>query len=289
MTYWLILLIYLEIYLMISASLDLLVGYSGLLHVAHAAYFGLGAYTLAIFTKQLGIGFIPALMLSGVVSGICSLLVSLPSGRLRGDSFILISMAIQMGIFALMVNWQALTGGALGIAAIPQPSIGGIICATQKSICVFYGLICLLALIIVSWLKRSPFGLSLQAMRDDELAAKSLGIPVQRLKIWAFFISSFVVGVAGGMYAAYASYIDPTGFNLNQSILMLSMVIVGGTGNVRGPLIGAGVLVALPELLRFAQFPSAVAANLRLLVYGVLLIVMMLVRPQGLAGRYRFE
>ena len=138
-------------------------------------------------------------------------------------------------------------------------------------------------------LKQSPFGRSLQAMRDDELAARSLGLPVRLLKIESFLIASAMVGVAGGMYAAYVSYIDPTSFTLDESILMLSMVIVGGTGNVRGPIIGAAVLIAIPEILRFLALPDAIAANMRLLVYGLLLILMMHLRPQGLAGKYRFE
>ncbi len=138
-------------------------------------------------------------------------------------------------------------------------------------------------------LKQSPFGRSLQAMRDDELAARSLGLPVRLLKIESFLIASAMVGVAGGMYAAYVSYIDPTSFTLDESILMLSMVIVGGTGNVRGPIIGAAVLIAIPEILRFLALPDAIAANMRLLIYGLLLILMMHLRPQGLAGKYRFE
>lgn len=289
MTYILVLLITLEIYLLVSASLDLLIGYSGLLHIAHAAYFGIGAYTVAILTVTLHLSFIPALGMAGISSGILSLLVSLPSGRLRGDSFIIVSMAVQMALYAVMLNWQSLTGGALGITAVPNPAVGGLIFETNGSICALYGFICVVLLISLTWLKLSPYGRSLQAMRDDEVAATSVGIPIRKLRIWTFFLSSCVVGISGGMYAAYASYVDPTDFTIDQSILMLSMVIVGGTGNIRGPLIGAGVLVAIPELLRFTHLPSAEAANIRLLAYGLLLVVMMRVRPQGLAGRYRFE
>jgi branched-chain amino acid transport system permease protein len=142
---------------------------------------------------------------------------------------------------------------------------------------------------IMALLKWSPFGRALQAMRDDELAARSIGIPVNWLKLQAFALASAMVGIAGGLYASYVSYIDPTSFSLNESILMLSMVIIGGTGNVRGPLTGAAVLILLPEALRFLQLPDAVAANVRLLAYGLLLILMMHLRPQGLAGTYRYQ
>jgi branched-chain amino acid transport system permease protein len=138
-------------------------------------------------------------------------------------------------------------------------------------------------------LKWSPFGRALQAMRDDELAARSIGVPVNRLKLQAFAPASAMVGIAGALYASYVSYIDPTSFSLNESILMLSMVIIGGTGNVRGPLLGAAVLILLPEVLRFLQLPDAVAANVQLLAYGLLLVLMMHLRPQGLAGVYRYQ
>jgi branched-chain amino acid transport system permease protein len=142
---------------------------------------------------------------------------------------------------------------------------------------------------LIALLKWSPFGRAMQAMRDDELAARSVGIPVDWLKLQAFALASALVGVAGGLYAAYVSYIDPTSFGLNESILMLSMVIVGGTGNVRGPLVGAAVLILLPEALRFLAMPDAIAANVRLLAYGLLLVIMMRLRPQGLAGAYRYQ
>src|SRR3989304_4308718 len=197
-------------------SLNLLIGYGGLLQVAHAAYYGIGAYAAALLWTKLG---------WGVFSG-------LGGGGVAG-------------------------GGVWGM--------------------------------IRALLKWSPFGRALQAMRDDELAARSIGIPVNWLKLQAFALASAMVGIAGGLYASYVSYIDPTSFSLNESILMLSMVIIGGTGNVRGPLTGAAVLILLPEALRFLQLPDAVAANVRLLAYGLLLVIMMHLRPQGLAGTYRYQ
>jgi branched-chain amino acid transport system permease protein len=126
-------------------------------------------------------------------------------------------------------------------------------------------------------------------MRDDELAARGLGKNTRLLKLQAFFIASAFVAIAGGMYASYVSYIDPTSFTLDESILMLSMVIIGGTGNFRGPIVGAITLIAIPEILRFMQFPDTIAANIRLLAYGLLLIIMIHFRPQGLAGEYRIK
>jgi len=289
MSYLLHLLVYFEIYIIVAMSLNLLIGYSGLLQIAHAAYFGVGAYAAALLSLKLGLGFLPALGGAALVTAFFSLLVSLPAWRFRGDYFVMISLAVQVVLYSLMYNWVELTNGPYGLPGIPRPAIFDSIYATPGAISVFYGIIVILLATILGVLKLSPFGRSLQAMRDDELAAQSLGLPVRKLKVESFMIASGMVGIAGGMYGAYVSYIDPTSFTLDESILMLSMVIVGGTGNVRGPIIGAAVLIAIPEILRFLALPDAVAANVQMLAYGLLLILMMHWRPQGLAGKYRFE
>lgn len=289
MNYILHLVLFYEIYVIVALSLNLLIGYSGLIHVAHAAFFGVGAYASALAVTKLGLGFAPSLLFSAVIAGALSLLVSLPAWRFRADYFVMISLSVQVVIYSVIYNWTDLTGGPLGISAIPRPAIAGVVFATTSSIVVLYGLIVALLAGILALLKLSPFGRNLQAMRDDELAARSLGIQTRMLKVHAFLIASAMVGMSGGMYAAYMSYIDPSSFSLDSSILMLSMAVVGGTGNIRGPLIGAAVLIGLPELLRFLSVPDSVAANVRLLAYGLLLVLMMRWRPQGLAGKYRFE
>ena len=289
MNYLLHLLVFYEVYVVVALSLNLLIGYGGLLQVAHAAYFGIGAYTSALVVTKLGVGFLPSLFLSALISGVLSLLVSLPAWRFRGDYFVMVSLAVQVVIYSAIYNWTSLTNGPFGVTDIPRPEIFGIIFDTSSDVCAFYSVIVTLLAMLLAMLKMSPFGRSLQAMRDDELAARSLGIQTRTLKVQAFLVASAMVGIAGGMYGAYVSYIDPTSFTLDSSILMLSMVIVGGTGNVKGPLIGAAVLVGLPEILRLVAIPDPVAANVRLLAYGLLMVLMMLWRPQGLAGKYRFE
>ncbi len=129
----------------------------------------------------------------------------------------------------------------------------------------------------------------LKGVRDDELAVLSLGRNVITFKIWAFIISSAFIGIAGMIYATYITYIDPTSFNLDEAIFILAAVLIGGTGNIRGPVIGAIFVVVLPELLRFVGFPDNIAANLRQMVYGLSLIIIMRYRPQGIAGEYRLQ
>lgn len=289
MNYLYHLIIYFEIYAIVAMSLNLLIGYGGLLQVAHAAYYGIGAYAAALLWTKLGWGFFPGLVVGAFAAGVMSLLVSLPAWRFKGDYFVMISIAVQTLIYATLYNWTELTNGPFGISGIARPVIAGYSFVTTGSITVLYGVLALGLGMIMALLKWSPFGRALQAMRDDELAARSIGIPVNWLKLQAFALASAMVGIAGGLYASYVSYIDPTSFSLNESILMLSMVIIGGTGNVRGPLTGAAVLILLPEALRFLQLPDAVAANVRLLAYGLLLVIMMHLRPQGLAGTYRYQ
>jgi branched-chain amino acid transport system permease protein len=143
---------------------------------------------------------------------------------------------------------------------------------------------------LMTWLfSSSPWGRLLKAMRDDELAARGLGKNIRLVKVQAFAVACGMVAVAGTIYASYVSYIDPSIASLDESILMLCMVIVGGGGNFRGPLVGALVLLSIPELLRFVNIPDVMAANIRLMVYGLLLVLMMHFRPQGLAGEYRLE
>jgi branched-chain amino acid transport system permease protein len=283
------LLIYLDIYLIIAMSLNLLIGYAGLLQIAHAAYFGIGAYTTALLMVNLGFGFVPALMTSALISGILSLLISLPAWRFKGDYFVMLSLGVQIAIYSLMYNWTGLTNGPFGITGISKPAILGNNFVTLDNIFMLFSVVMMLCGLIIFVLLRSPWGRALKAMRDDELAARGLGKNTRLLKLQAFFIASAFVAIAGGMYASYVSYIDPTSFTLDESILMLSMVIIGGTGNFRGPIVGAITLIAIPEILRFMQFPDTIAANIRLLAYGLLLIIMIHFRPQGLAGEYRIK
>lgn len=289
MNYIFHLLIYLDIYLIVAMSLNLLMGYGGLLQVAHAAYYGIGAYVTALCMLKLGLGFIPAIFLSMVITGTLSLLVSLPAWRFKGDFFVMVSLAVQSLVYTILYNWTGLTNGPFGITGIPRPEMFGY---RFDSLYAIFGLATALAafcVLIMSLLLNSPWGRTLKAMRDDELAARSLGKNTRLIKLQAFSVACAFVAVAGGIYATYISYIDPTSFTLDESILMLSMIIIGGTGNIRGPLVGAAVLIAIPEILRFVHIPDVVAANLRLMIYGIMLIGIAHLRPQGIAGVYRFK
>ncbi|MGJ3242199.1 MAG: branched-chain amino acid ABC transporter permease [Opitutales bacterium] len=299
MNYLLHLVIYFNIYAMVALSLNLVVGYCGMLTLAHAGYYAIGAYAYALLALNLGWDFIPAVMAGAALSGVLSLAVSLPSWRLKGDFFVLASLAVQALIFSALYNWSSpqeplgswrnLTNGPFGITGIPRPTFFGWVPSTMAEFALLSTAITLLFAFLIARLKGSPWGRLLTAMREDELAARGLGKNTRLVKVQVFAISSALVAVAGALYAAHVRYIDPSSASLDESILMLSMVIVGGLGNFRGPIVGAAVLVLLPEVLRFLNLPDAYAANTRMLIYGLILVLMMHFRPQGIAGTYRME
>lgn len=299
MNYVLHLLIYFEIYAILALSLNLVVGYCGLLTLAHAGYFAVGGYTYALLSLTGHWGFLPAAIMAMAVPAVLSLAVSLPAWRFRGDFFVLMSLAVQAFIFSLLYNWTAsgepvgslrnLTNGPFGLTGISSPMIFGWHANAIGEVALWGG--CLLAgCMAVFWLlMNSPWGRLLKCMRDDELAARGLGKNTRLAKMQAMAFACSFAGLSGALYASYVGYLDPTSARLDESILMFCMVIVGGVGNFRGPLVGAMVLLLIPEALRFMHLPDAAAASLRLMAYGMLLIVMMHTRPQGLAGEYRIQ
>lgn len=299
MNYVLHLLIYLSIYGILAMSLNLAVGYCGLMTLAHSAFFAVGAYAYSLLAMNLHWGFMPATMVAVVTAMSLSLAVSLPAWRFKGDLFVIVSLAVQALIFSLLQNWtssdeplgswQNLTNGPFGISGVPKPILFGWQADTMPE----YALLSLGTLtscgFIVWRLVTSPWGRLLKCLRDDELAARSLGKNTRKAKLEAFAFACGLAAVGGALYAGYIGFVDPSSASLDESILMLCMVIVGGVGNFKGPLVGAAVLIALPELLRFAHFPDSIAANMRLLVYGLMLVVLAHFRPRGLAGEYRFQ
>lgn len=289
MNYLLHLIVLIELYLMLGLSLNLMVGYTGLLTLAHAAFYGIGAYVTALLMVNAGFGFLMALLLSVAVAIVLSLLVSVASLTFRGDHFILTTLAFQVLVFSVLYNWVDITRGPFGIAKIPKPVFAGIKIESPQAYAILGLAVMLIVIGFLALVYRSPFGRSLRAVREDELAAIALGKRAASLKMRSVAIASGCAAIAGGLYATYITFIDPTSFTTEESILMLSMVIVGGTGNFKGPLVGAILLILLPELLRFTIIPDSIAANVRLIVYGVLLITLMRFRPQGIAGEYRFD
>lgn len=299
MNYFLHLLVYFDIYVIVALSLNLVVGYCGLLTLAHAGFYAVGGYAYALLAIKFGWGFVPAALAGAALAGVLSLFVSAAAWRLRGDFFVMVSLAAQALIFSALYNWTAtdaalgswtnLTNGPFGITGIPRPSLLGWTVKTPVEMALFATVIAIACAWVLWRLKVSPWARLMVSMREDELAARGLGKNTRLVKVEAFAIASFLVSIAGALYASHVRYLDPSSASLDESILMLSMVLVGGLGNFRGPIVGATILIALPELLRFLHLPDAQAANLRLLIYGALLVLIVHFRPQGFAGTYRVK
>jgi branched-chain amino acid transport system permease protein len=289
MNYILHILIMISVYTILTFSLNLLVGYSGLLSLAHAAFYGIGAYTTTLLMVKLGFSFFPALVCGIIVAMILSLLIAYPSLKLRGDYFILASLGFQLIAFSILYNWVGLTRGPYGIPGIPRPSIFGFEFNSLPRYLILSGIISFGVFMFMKLIDTSPFCRALKALREDEIMAGTLGKNVTNLKIWAFVLAGGLAAISGALYAGYVTYIDPTSFTLDESIFIFAIVLVGGSGNLKGPLVGAFFMLILPEALRFVGLPDTIAPNVRQMIYGLLLIILMRYRPQGLAGEYKFE
>lgn len=273
MEYLLHLAILICIYSILAQSLSLVAGYSGQMSLAHAGFYGLGAYTTALLSVNYGFPPTLNLIAAMVLSGVVAYLVSKVAVRTVDDYFIFITLGIQVVIFSIMNNCQHVTSGPLGIPGIPAFSIIGFELNGKFSF-LFLAVFCAsLVWFLLSNIMRSPFGRVLRALSEDEIYARSLGKDVLQAKVVSFVISGMMASIAGVLYAHYITYIDPTSFTVDESIFILSIVIIGGMRKLSGILYAAAFLVLLPEALRFIGMPSAIAANMRQIIYGIALVL----------------
>lgn len=276
MEYLLHLAILICIYTILAQSLSLVAGYSGQISLAHAGFYGIGAYTTALLSMIFGIPPLVNLLIAMLLSGILAYLVAKVAVKTIDDYYVIITLGIQVVLFSVMNNWQSVTRGPMGIPGIPAFSIFGVPLESKWSYLVLSALLAALVWFILHNIIKSPFGRVLRALSEDEVYTGSMGKNVGQAKVASFVISGMLASIAGVLYAHYIGYIDPTGFTLEESIFILSIVIIGGMRNLKGIFLATVFLVLLPELLRFVGFPSAVAANLRQIVYGVALIIVIL-------------
>lgn len=277
------------IYVILSVSLNLIAGYAGHLSVAHAAFYGVGAYVVALLALRLHMPpwvTVPCAVLSSAAFGAC---VGIPSLRIRGDYFVIATLAFQVLVFSVLNNWVSLTGGPMGLAGIPRLGLFGREISSNTAFLVPVAILCGVTLWVCYRIARSPMGRVLRAIREDEYFAGAMGKDVPRHKVLVFVVGAGLAATAGALYAYYISFVDPKSFTVMESIFIISIVIIGGAGSIWGPVVGATVLVMVPEVLRFVGLPSPVAANLRQLLYGALLVAFVIWRPRGLLGKYGLQ
>ena len=265
------------IYVILASSMNITNGYTGIFSMGHSAFYGIGAYTTGILAYHLGTGFWIGMLAAGISSMLFAVLLGIPALRLKGIFFALITVSF-LEIFRLVnMNWVSLTRGPMGIPGIPAPTLFGWSLSTNRH---FYYLILAMDVIFVFLMYRlihSRLGRAFMAIRDDDLAASTLGISPFRCRLLALAISTCFCGFAGCFYAHYATYISADSFGVDESFIMLTMVIVGGMGTIIGPIVGAVLMVLFPEVFRFLL-------EYRMVAYGSILILVILFRPEGLFG-----
>ena len=265
------------IYVILASSLNITNGYTGLFSFGHAAFYGIGAYTAAILATRLGWGFALTLPAAGVVAAAFGAALALPTLRLSGIFLALVTIGFQEIAYLLTLNWIGLTRGPMGIPGIPPAALFGV---ELRGNAAYYWLVLaldVLTLFVLSRIVTSRVGRAFVAIREDELAAEASGIPAFRMKVLSFVIATFFAGIAGAFFAHHARFVSADSFRLDETFVILTMLIVGGLGSLAGPVIGAVALVILPEASRFL-------AEYRGVVYGLILIGVILFRPEGVAG-----
>jgi branched-chain amino acid transport system permease protein len=277
----------LVIYGALAKSLDLLVGVSGLASLSQAAFFGVGAYAGALSALRWHASFFGELCFVVVVAAALAALTGLIALRVRGDSFAIATFCLQMVILGLLTNWTSVTGGTLGIDGIPAPRVFGVVISSRYALFLVALLVSSGVFGITEALSRAPYGRLLRVIREDEVLAVSRGKRPAVAKLSAFMVVSVMAGACGVVYAHFAAFIDPSSFHVMESMLILSMVIIGGRDTLWGGPVGAVVLTMLPECLSWAHVPSPMAFSVRRVVYGAALVLILIKAPQGLTGSRR--
>ncbi len=278
-TYWVRVLDTAAIYAMMAMGLNIILGYTGLLNLGYAAYFAIGAYMWGILgSPQYGLhwNFWLVFFLAGLTAGVVGYLLAIPGLKLRGDYLALVTIGFGECV-RIFANNSELTMSAIGLIGIYPVNIGPIIIKSAQQYYYLLLAICVVMAFFIKRLEDSRIGNAWKAIREDDLAAESMGLDTRRLKLLANFMGAIPAGMAGTIFAALQAYVSPVSFKFIESITVVSMVVIGGRANVFGAILGALILTVLPEPLRGSNFESA-----RILIYGALLVIMMLFKPDGI-------
>lgn len=265
-------------YAILAMGLNILTGYTGLVSLGHAGFVAIGAYTASIVAIKFNINFFIATVIGMIAAGIIGVLLGLPTLRVTGTYLSIITLGFGEIVKMILMNWADVTGGTLGIKNIPKPSLFGFnFNVTNHGLYYLMIVFVLVTALFCLSLVKSKTGRAFMAIRADELASTMMGIPVTRYKILAFVISASICALGGALYSTLIGYIDPNTFNFDVSTMILSIVILGGMGTLRGMFIGSIILIAFPEVSRFLM-------EYRFVLYGAILVLMMRFRPQGILG-----
>ena len=268
------------IYAILALGLNIVVGLAGLLDLGYIAFYAIGAYSYGILNTEFGIPFWPALLIGGLLAAFAGMFLGMITLRLRGDYLAIVTLGFLMIVHLILNNWDSLTHGPNGILGISSPSIGKFVFSEPIHFYYLILVISILAIFIINRINNSRIGRAWIAIREDEIAASAMGINVTTMKILAITLGASWAGVAGVFFAGRYSFISPESFTFLETVIVLSMVVLGGMGSIPGVILGAALLIILPEVLRGFQ-------DYRMLVFGGAMVLMMVFRPQGLIGNPR--
>ncbi len=283
----LLILIYTGLYALLALGQNIITGFTGLLSLCAAGFFAIGSYTTAILTVSYGWSFWLTIPLAGVLAALAGALIGLPTLRLKGDYLAIATLGFGEIIRNVILNWDSLTRGPMGINGIPMPTIFGMVINPYKK----WGyLILVWAFVIVFYfllkrLTRSRMGRALEAIKEDEIAAYSMGINTTKYKVWAFMVGAFVAGCAGSLQAGFTLSVTPNTYTFMVSVMVLCMVVLGGMGNHLAVILGALIIQLAAEFPRLLGLSSTVPPQFKQIVFGLILVIMMIYRPQGIVGR----
>ncbi len=278
-------LIMIGIYTILAVTLNLVLGYGGMLNLGHMAFFGVGAYSSVLLMDKLALPFIVAFIAAGILSSFCGALLVYASRKLKGDYLALATLGFAFIVTSLIYNWISLTNGAIGIVGVPRPTFLSFTLGTDILFGLFVLVVTVVALIVTIRVANSPFGRLLEALRDDEIGLRVLGKNTALLKIKAMVLAAFFAGLSGSLFAHYVQFIDPTIFTLHDIVYILTIIIIGGIASMKGSIFAAVGLWIFFEALKFIPFSPEILGPLRQLIYAALLIIILMYKPRGIFGR----
>ncbi len=283
-------LIYTAIYALMAIGQNIITGYGGMLSLCQAGFYAIGAYTTAILTTTCGFGFWATLPIAILLTALCGFLIGMPTLRLRGDYLAIATLGFGEIVRNVLTNWVSLTNGPMGIRKIPKISIFGyqVGQANKGMFLLLVWAVVLIIFFLSRRLARSRMGRALAAIREDEIAANSMGINPTKYKVCAFMIGASCAGIAGSFYVAYMGSVMPGSFTFMISIMVLCMVVLGGMGNFAATLLGAFIIELIDYLPRILGLTNVIPAQFKQVIFGLILVVMMIWRPQGILGREKF-
>ena len=278
------LLVQVEVFAILAISFNLLLGYAGLFSIPQAAFYGLGAYTTGIVATQYGVNLFIGMLAGVILTGIVGAVVGAAAVRVSDEFLVVVTLGLQViasGVFSNL----GITGGSVGLPGIPLFSLGPLVIQPNWQFVVM-GAIFLALIAAIAWrIGHSTLGLVLRALRDDQVATLAVGKDTDTAKLLVFIISAMMAAVAGALWAGFGSFVSPDMFNLATSVLIFTMVVVGGTGSIVGSILGAAILVGIPELETFLPLPIGAGAFLQQVLYAILVLLFLVLRPQGILGR----